>query len=357
MPRVEKLERQQAAEYAAVARSALAMKIIYSAKSDIGWSAIKRLHPFDGQKFSRAWTLLEQRYGAALDRHAIDPAPWLDSTVALLPQVHTATYLSRLPHAITIAGIVEIPALKWVPATVLKKVILDPMLMACAGACAAAEIALEQGFSLTLGGGFHHAFADHGEGFCVFNDIALARQHLIKRGKLTPSDTVWVIDLDAHRGNGNEDIFAQTPNVYFLDLFNRAAYPGPLPDDTRFPHLLGLPEHMGVPAADRPLRSTDLYLAAMKTALAAFVAACPRPKIVFYNAGTDIVIDDPLGRMSVSDDGVAARDRHVIETLHALELPTVMLTSGGYTDKSHRLIAQTASWALERYTGLTPWQS
>jgi histone deacetylase 11 len=330
------------------------LKIIFSRRSDIGWSAVKRLHPFDGQKFSRAWNLLEEKYGSSLYGHVVDPSPWLDRARALLPTVHTTTYLASLKSANTIAGIVEIPVLRWVPSLLLKKVLIDPMMIACAGACAAAEVALQEGFTFNFGGGFHHAHADHGEGFCVFNDIAIARQHLIQLGKLTIDDTIWIIDLDAHRGNGNEDIFLPSANVRFLDLYNSAAYPGPLRDLLRFPHLQGMPEHMGVASTDRPRRSTELYLSTLTAALGAFVNANPRPKIVFYNAGTDIVVGDPLGRLSVSENGVVERDRLVIETLRQNDLPIVMLTSGGYTDKSHRLIARTASWALDLYAARKP---
>jgi histone deacetylase 11 len=328
------------------------MKIVYSPKADVGWPGIKRLHPFDGQKYSRAWKLLEESYGTSLKRLTVDPSPWLKRTTELLPEVHTAAYLASLKSPKTIAGIVEIPPLQWVPSILLRLGILNPMLVSCAGACAAAEIAFDEGFALNFGGGYHHACADHGEGFCVFNDIALARRHLIKVGLLRPDDGVWIIDLDAHRGNGNEDIFLSNTNVHFLDMYNSAAYPGPLNDKVRFAYLKGVPEHMGVAPADRPKRSTELYLKLLKAELANFIAASPRPKIVFYNAGTDIVVDDPLGRLSVSDEGVGERDRHVIRTLRELGLPTVMLTSGGYTDKSHRLIAGTAVWALETYAEL-----
>lgn len=330
------------------------LKIIFSPKSDIGWSVVKRLHPFDGQKFSRAWKLLEHGYGSSLREHTVDPAPWLDRARALLPEVHGASYLVSLRRADTIAGIVEISALRWVPAPLLKKVLLEPMMIACAGACAAAEIALNDGLAFNFGGGFHHAHAGHGEGFCIFNDVAIARQHLIRLAKLATDDTIWIIDLDAHRGNGNEDIFLENTNVRFLDLFNSAAYPGPLNDRSRFPHLYGMAEHMGVAPADRPHRSTELYLSLLKHALSDFIKTTPRPKIVFYNAGTDIVVDDALGRLSVSDDGVAERDRLVIGTLREKDFPTAILTSGGYTDKSHRLIARTAGWALERYAGQVP---
>lgn len=328
------------------------MKIIFSPKADIGWSGIKRLHPFDGQKYSRAWKLLEQSYGTAVKQHVVDPAPWLKRTFKLLPEAHTPTYLASLKKPTTIASIVEIPPLRWIPYTLLRKGILDPMMVSCAGACAAAEMSFDEGFVFNFGGGYHHAFADHGEGFCVFNDIALARRHLIKLGMLGPDDSIWIIDLDAHRGNGNEDIFYANSKIHFLDLYNCEAYPGPLRDTERFTHLKGLPEHMGMAPADRPMRSTELYMKSVKAELANFIAASPRPKIVFYNAGTDVVVDDPLGRMSVNDEGVVERDRHVITTLRDLGLPTVMLTSGGYTDKSHRLIADTAGWALETYAGL-----
>lgn len=330
------------------------MKIIYSPKADLGWSGIKCLHPFDVCKYSRAWRLLEQSYGASLKRLAVDPTPWLTRAFELLPEVHTASYLASLKKPKTIAGIIEIPPVRWVPYTFLRRGVLDPMMIACAGTCAAAEIAFEEGFTFNFGGGYHHAFADHGEGFCVFNDIAIARKHLINLGMLGREDSVWIIDLDAHRGNGNEDIFYPNANIHFLDLYNTETYPGPLRDKVRFPHLNGVLEHMAVARADRPRRSTELYLKSLKTELANFIAVSPRPRIVFYNAGTDIVVDDPLGRLSVSDEGVAERDRHVIHTLRDLGLPTVTLTSGGYTDKSHRLIAGTAAWALESYAGLKP---
>jgi histone deacetylase 11 len=328
------------------------MKIIYSPAADLGWRAIRRLHPFDGHKYSRAWKLLEQRFGTPLRNHTVDPQQWVKETRALLPEVHTADYMASLKRSATIASILEIPVLKQVPNWLLRVGLIDPMIMATAGCCAASEIALKEGFAFNFGGGFHHAYADHGEGFCVFNDVAIARQHLINIGMLAPDDPVWIIDLDAHRGNGNEDIFFDTPNIHFLDLYNGEAYPGALRDDDRFPHLHSLPEHMGVAPAHRPERSTDLYLNTLKETLSEFVAESPRPSIVYYNAGTDIVMGDALGRLGISDDGVAERDRHVIQTLRDLRLPTVMLTSGGYTDRSHQLIARTAAWALECF-GMT----
>jgi histone deacetylase 11 len=330
------------------------MKIVYSQACDFGWPGLQWVHPFDGQKFSRAMAVLERGFGAGLAPHIVDPAPWLEQVAALLPEVHTSAYLESLKQPKTIAEIIEVAPLGWLPIGMLESGILAPMRMGCAGTCAAAELALEHGLAINFGGGFHHAHADHGEGFCLLNDVALAHAHLLRLGRIGRQDPVWIIDLDAHRGNGNEEIYRDNRNVHFLDVYNRENYPGPLVDNVRFPHLHGWLEHMGVSPEGRPDASTDAYLGGLKKALGEFIDSTSRPQIAFYNAGTDIVMGDELGRLSISEAGVLVRDRLVIRTLRDLGIPTAMVTSGGYTDKSHQLIAMTVAWALATYAGATP---
>lgn len=167
--------------------------------------------------------------------------------------------------------------------------------------------------------------------------MELARRHLVQARKIAPSDPVSIIDLDAHRGNGNEDIFFDSPK----SIFSICIMPKSIPDRSTIPP--GFPT--SIPFA-RTWMSIALYLSKLKVALASFIGETPRPAIVFYNAGTDIVMDVALGLMSISDNGVFERDCHVVQTLRALGLPTAMLTSGGYTDTTRQRIARTAAWAM-----------
>ena len=181
-------------------------------------------HPFDGRKFSRALRLVRTAHPADVaSLLQTITNPMSDTELRL---VHTADYLASLQHSRTIARILEVAALRWVPASLLQRWILHPMLMACAGTRDAALSAISTGgTAVCLGGGFHHAHADHGEGFCVFADIPIAIRMLISNGTLSAHDEVLVIDLDAHRGNGFESICHDWP-VHFFDLYNFQAYPG-----------------------------------------------------------------------------------------------------------------------------------
>ena len=290
-----------------------------------GW-----FHPFDGRKFSRALQMAQTTHPTDVaSRLRMITGPLGEAELRL---VHTADYLASLQQSRTIARILEVGALNWIPASLLHRWILHPMLMACAGTRDAAISALKSGgTAVCLGGGFHHAHADHGEGFCVFADIPIAIRALIANGSLSAHDEVLVIDLDAHRGNGFESICHDWP-VHFFDLYNFQAYPGLYDaEPERFPFLI-------------PMRSGEDdrgYLATLGSELPNFLDAHPRAKLVFFNAGTDVVAGDPLGRLALTEDGVFKRDALVFAELRRRKLPTVMVTSGGYTSASHRLIART----------------
>jgi histone deacetylase 11 len=179
--------------------------IVYSPLHDFRLPGVEWLHPFDGRKYSHAWTALEQRFGAALGQFHVDSQGEVSSEDLLA--VHTADYIDSLGSSAVVARAVEVPAAGLVPWSLLDRAILRPMRIATHGTVAAVERALQGSTVFNLGGGYHHAFADHGEGFCIYADAAIAIARARRGELLRAADDIVVIDLDAHRGNGMEHIF------------------------------------------------------------------------------------------------------------------------------------------------------
>lgn len=316
--------------------------LVYSTQYEISFPGLQRLHPFDGRKFSRAWAAIRGTLGDEVDRHWIEPKGPTEE--ADLLRIHTREYLDSLRSPAVVAKALEIWALRLLPARIIERRLLLPMRYAVAGTILATSEALSPGgaMAMNLGGGFHHAFRDHGEGFCLYADVAIAIAVARARGQLQADDAVIVIDLDAHRGNGVWQLVERDPAVRVLDVYNFQVYPGLFPGDVEaFPFQV-------------PIRSgtrDSSYLEVVGEELPKFLAAVGRPRLAFYNAGTDIVQGDPVGRLAVTPDGVAARDRMVIDALADRDIPTVIVTSGGYTSRSHELIARMALAVVGRHAG------
>jgi histone deacetylase 11 len=308
--------------------------LVYAPGYDLSLPGFDRLHPFDGRKFSRAWKLIEKRVGPALATCWDSPAGPVDDVDLL--RIHTPAYLASLASSpAVVAKALEIWPLKLLPRGIIQRRLLDPMKLAVAGTILAAQRALqgEGAIAMNVGGGFHHAFRDHGEGFCLYADVAVAIGAARASGALGEHDPIAVIDFDAHRGNGVWDILGGDPVVRVLDVYNFQTYPGLFDGDTEeFPFQV--PIKAGT--ADGP------YLDTVRRELPRFLAAMPKPRLAVYNAGTDILAGDPVGRLAVSAEGVLARDRLVLETLVQAQIPTVIVTSGGYTRRSHELVAELA---------------
>ena len=311
-------------------------KLVYSPGYDIRWLGLEKLHPFDSCKYSRTWKALldspqerafRQRFGKGLQSATITPmAP---APIELLQTIHTDEYLQRLTQSRQIAAALELASLAWVPSDILDRHVLQPMRLATMGTVLAAQAALESGIAINLSGGYHHASRDRGSGFCVYSDIAIAIASLRQSGQLTATDSIAIIDLDAHQGNGIARIFEPDRSIHILDMYNRDIYPQDRQAIDRID--CNLPLASGTRDAE--------YLDKLQQYLPTFLAQS-RPKIAFYNAGTDIYEDDPLGRLKISAQGVFARDRLVFQTLVDAEIPVVMVLSGGYTSESYQLVAR-----------------
>jgi histone deacetylase 11 len=310
-------------------------RLIFSPNYDFGMMGLEKLHPFDAKKFSKAWSILLQEFGGKLSGvSSYVTAPVNEEALGV---IHSKDYLASLSESKNVASVVEIPALRFVPNAVLQKGLIEPARYATAGTLLAAREALESNIVFNLGGGFHHAFFDHGEGFCFFADAAFAIETLRAENQLSRNDKVLMIDLDAHRGNGFTSFYENDKSVSIFDMYNMQVYPGLKqgdPDD--FPFII--PLRSGLGSAE--------YLQTLKAELPLFLESNPEPVLAFYNAGTDILASDKLGGLNVDYDSVNERDQFVIDLLRERNIPTVIMTSGGYSKDSYKLVADLAAYLI-----------
>ena len=195
--------------------------------------------------------------------------------------------------------------------------------LAVQGTLDAARHALTDGIAANLAGGTHHAFADHGEGFCVLNDVAVAVRVLQRDALIRHA---LVVDLDVHQGNGTAEIFADDARVSTFSMHGERNYPV---QKTRSTLDVALPDG----TAD------DAYLEALRTHLPR-IACAAAPDIVFYLAGVDPVAGDRYGRLALTDDGLRAREMEVLEQfVHRTPCPLVITLAGGYAATAERTAA------------------
>lgn len=184
----------------------------------------------------------------------------------------------------------------------------------------AAETALEMGVGLNLGGGTHHAFADSARGFCVFNDVVVARRALLPR-----APRVLVVDLDVHQGDGNHWLLMEDPDAFTFSVNGFRNYP-----------FRRVPGDLELDLADGT--RDDEYLEKLGRLLPQALARS-RPHLCFYLAGADPYEGDRLGRLALSQDGLAARDRLVRDALRGAGVPVCVMLAGGYAERIEDTVA------------------
>jgi len=185
--------------------------------------------------------------------------------------------------------------------------------LAAGGTILTARLARTSGVALNIGGGFHHAFPGHGEGFCAINDIAVAIRRL-QRDRLI--ERAAVIDCDVHHGNGTAAIFADDPSVFTLSIHQRNNYPAMKPPST-------VDIHLEDGATD------EEYLERLRGPLEAGLEK-HKPQLLVYVAGADPYLDDQLGGLCLSMEGLMARDRLVFEKALEHRVPVATVLAGGY---------------------------
>jgi acetoin utilization deacetylase AcuC-like enzyme len=275
------------------------MKLVYSDQYDLNLG--NHVFPSVKYKLTREKLL---RDGLARAEDFVEPEPATDEDVR---RVHDQHYVWKLKNAKL--SYVEILRLE-VP---YSPELIRAVWLCAGGSILAGRLALADGVAVNLGGGFHHAYPDHGEGFCVIHDVAIAIRRLQKEKLIERAMTV---DCDVHHGNGTAAIFAADPSVYTYSIHQSNNYPYPKP-----PSSLDTNLHDGV--------EDEEYLAALEQGLDKALAAF-QPDLLQYLAGADPYREDQLGGLKLSLDGLERRDRMVFEKARAKNIPVAVTLAGGY---------------------------
>ena len=273
------------------------------------WSSARYTIPLPpGHRFPiEKYALLRDR---VLQEGLIDPAHLHEPARAPIDDVllvHTSGYVQAIVEGTLDPAAQRVLGLPWSPE------LAERSFRAVGGTCEAAGHALQEGIAFNLAGGTHHAFPDRGEGYCVFNDVAIAIR-MLRRDKLIRRAAI--IDLDVHQGNGTHAIFTGDSSVFTMSMHGERNYP-----------FRKVPGNLDIELPDGT--SDDEYLAQLRAALPR-VFNDQRPDCVFYLAGADPLRGDRLGRLNMSHEGLAERDAIVLDWCRRLSVPVTITIAGGY---------------------------
>ena len=290
-------------------------------------------HVFPMLKYEAIFRALQGRGGFAFVEP--QPASWED-----LALVHTPEFLRKARTSTFSPMEIRRLELPW------SEEGREQIRLMTGGTLHAARLALDPssgGIAGNIGGGFHHAFADHGEGFCLFNDVAMAIRVLQREGRITRAA---VIDCDAHHGNGTAALFQQDPDVFTFSMHTEDNYPAVKP-----PGSLDI-------GLDRGTQD-DEYLKLLSGALATIVPAAfgapvasgfsRRFDLAFYVAGGDVFAGDQIGGLALTKAGARERDRLVLSACRDAGVPAVIVLAGGYPRTLQDLVdVQSATFEVAR---------
>jgi acetoin utilization deacetylase AcuC-like enzyme len=266
------------------------------------WMVETGKHVFPLQKYRLVYENLLAM--GAKKENFLRPRPAPDEDILL---IHSARYLKRVKTGTLSPAELQALEIRYSPELVRFA------LLSVGGTVLAARKALEMGLAVHIGGGFHHAFPDHGEGFCVLNDVAVAARRVVEDGL---ARRVMIVDCDLHQGNGTAAAMAKRPEVFTLSFHQMDIYP-----------------------AEKPLSTLDVGLysgqgdAAYLTQLRAHIPKVYkefRPDLVIYLAGADPYERDQLGGLLLTKAGLKERDKVVIENARRLGIPVAVVLAGGY---------------------------
>lgn len=272
------------------------MKFIYSEKykADIG------LHVFPTEKYM--WILEKLRTdGVASENNVVQPnMPTQKDLGEVLDQDYIDDLLSTRMSWRTFSS--ELP---------VKKCIIEAQLLCCDGSYRAAQSAHEDGAAFHIGGGFHHAFRNHAEGFCYANDVVYAAVKMLNHG----CQRIAVVDLDLHQGNGTAKYFENDSRVFTLSMHQEHLYPKKERSDLDIGLANGIED--------------SEYLVQLDSALTKVYEGF-RPELVLYVAGADPYVGDQLGSLCLTLEGLRRRDEMVIKRARGKSIPVAVVLGGGY---------------------------
>jgi len=260
-------------------------------------------HTFPIQKYR----LISERLlaeGTLAQTDLVEPGLATDEDLML---VHTSDYVNRMQDGQLTDRELRRLGLPWSPKLVQRS------RSSVSGTVTAAGIAITEGVAANLGGGTHHAYADHGEGYCVFNDIAVAIRVMRRERAIQKA---LIVDLDVHQGNGTAAIFADDENTFTFSIHGAKNYP-----------LRKEISNFDLALSDKT--GDKEYLATLAEYLPGILKSF-NPDIMFYQAGVDPFFDDRLGRLSLTHDGLRQRDEYVLWNSMQSGIPVVITIGGGY---------------------------
>jgi acetoin utilization deacetylase AcuC-like enzyme len=277
----------------------LPFKLVYHERYDLNLGP----HVFPSQKFRLIYEML-LREGHATKEDFLRPAPANDEDIL---RVHTREWVQKLKTGTLTASDVMKLEVPYSPELV------QAVWLAAGGTILAAQGALRDGFGSNLSGGFHHAYPEHGEGFCAIHDVAVAIRKLQADGAVKKA---MVVDTDVHHGNGTAAIFRRDPTVFTLSIHQVNNYPAHKPPsslDLNMDDRIEDEEYLGA------------LIPAVRQALDQF-----QPEILFYVGGADPYCEDQLGGLSLTKEGLKQRDRSVFEEARRRGIPIATALAGGY---------------------------
>ena len=283
----------------AVRRKKFPFKFIYSDKY---WMVDTKNHVFPMAKYRMIYELLLSQGAKPID--FLHPFSSPDEDLLL---VHSSRYVGRVKEgrlSSSELSVLEIP---------FSEELVDFFLLMVGGTIVAAENALEAGLSFHIGGGFHHAFIDHGEGFCVFNDVAVALEKMIISERIKKA---LVVDCDVHQGNGTAAIFRDRDYAFTFSIHQMDIYPA----KKSYSSL-----DVGLWSGD----GDEQYLEQIRRYFPPLYEK-ENPDLIFYLAGADPYERDQLGGLDITSEGLQERDKIIIEGARKLGIPLVILLAGGY---------------------------
>jgi acetoin utilization deacetylase AcuC-like enzyme len=269
-------------------------------------------HRFPAAKYAALRRRLEGHAAAGAGLEFVEPHAATDDE---LVRVHERAYVGRVLAGALSAAEVRRIGFPW------SEALVERSLRSTGAAVDAAAAALEDGVAASLAGGTHHAGSDWGEGFCVFNDTAVAARELQARGLVR---RVVILDCDVHQGNGTAEIFSRDESVFTMSIHGARNFP-----------LRKHPGSLDVPLDDGT--GDETYLAALGPAVQESFER-GRPDLVLYIAGADPYEGDRLGRLGLTKQGLLERDRLVLRAARAAGLPVAIVCGGGYCDNIESIV-------------------
>lgn len=269
----------------------------------------------------RKFGLVAEALRSASDVELAEPAPITDED---LLRVHTARYINAIAEGEP-RELAEMQKFPWTDS-------LYPSVLLTNGGClAAARSALEDGVSAALVSGFHHACADHGEGFCTFNGLAITADALIDGGE---AKRVAVLDMDLHYGNGTAQLAVARPYLFAMSIYGNDYWNNEVYRDVTVRHHVDGPNHpsYALPAGcDGPT-----MMRIMDEALPALLEF--EPDLILYQAGADPYREDPYSPLALDHEDLLARDRHVFSFAKSHGIPISWVLAGGYTEDVSKVV-------------------